>query len=197
MEKPNPCIAQGSEEDEDTLSLSDLSMYYDQNVEYHVEDPSMSDEQDFEFSSEMMISSTDSLNHVIFCGKILYVSPEKIQILESMNQRRGIHSGVRIEGKVSIMASKRKSRWYLFMFGFGSSKFPKEMQIKDLRRRKTSRLSKCNNYTNCDGYVGRRGMGKSQGLIRFLQCGGGINDSNNEIGDSPSRNIWQKSWMSS
>ncbi|KAI3751430.1 hypothetical protein L2E82_22516 [Cichorium intybus] len=180
MEKPNPFAAQRSdEEDEDTMSLSDFSLYCDQNVESWVEEPSMSDddEQGFEFSSEMLINSHDSSNPIVFCGKYVHISHENIQKFESKMQR-SMHPRMNVERKVSILASKRKSRWYVFMFGFGSRRFPTEMHIKDLRKRQTYVPPKCNytiSFDECD----RHGMGKSRGLMRFLGCVGGSNHNNN------------------
>ncbi|GJZ05032.1 hypothetical protein Tco_0538307 [Tanacetum coccineum] len=153
MEMPGPFVNEVSyEEDEDTLSLSDLSMYYDHKVEYQTEKPSATDgdDQDFEFSSEMMIKSHDSLNPIVFCGKIIRYSPHSTQ-----------KPGTIVQRKVSIFGSKKKSiRWYFYMFGFGSSRFTEDLHIEDLRKRRTFIPSKCND----------RGMGKSRCFVRPMRC---------------------------
>ena len=176
------------EEDEDTLSLSDLSMYDDHSVEYQTEKPSATDEddQDFEFSSEMMITSHNSLNPIVFCGKVIRYSPHSMQKPGSKKKQRGCMSrGTMVQRKVSIFGSKKKSvRWYVYMFGFGSSRFTEDLHIKDLRKRRAFIPSKCNDYNKCND----RGTGKSQRFIRFLGCVGGINNINYECGhDSPSK----------
>ncbi|CAI9302850.1 unnamed protein product [Lactuca saligna] len=171
MEKCDPSALQRSgEEDEDTMSLSDFSIYCDENVESWIEGPSMSDqdEQDFEFSSEIGITSHDLTNPIIFCGKIVHVSSKNIQ--ENENKKPlDMHHGGSMERKVSILTSKSKSRWYVFMFGFGSLRFPTEMHISDLRKRKICVPTKRNdNYKFNKGDP--NGIGKSRGLIRFLGC---------------------------
>ncbi|KAI3758053.1 hypothetical protein L6452_05600 [Arctium lappa] len=174
MENPDPFTTQytNDDKDEDTLSLSDIPMYCDQTIEFQVEDQSMNDdyEQDFEFSSEMMTPCHDSSNPVVFCGKVIQVSSPNIQILRSKKQHRHCNRPrTCILRKVSILVSKTKSRWYLFMFGFGSSRFPKEMHIRDLRKRQTSVRSKFDSH----------GI-QSQGLIWFLGCGGGGDNSEDD-----------------
>ncbi|KAL4556802.1 hypothetical protein LXL04_034964 [Taraxacum kok-saghyz] len=178
MEKCDPSTIQSSgEEEDDAMSLSDYSIYCDQNAENQIEDPSVSDddEQDFEFSSEIEITSHDLTNPIIFCGKIVHVSSKNIQEIQ-IKKPGYMHHGTSMERKVSILSSKTKSRWYLFMFGFGSRRFPTEMHIRDLRKRQIYFLSKSNNNFNFDKYD-PNAMGKSSRLIKFLGCCGGTNNT--------------------
>ncbi|GJZ84077.1 hypothetical protein Tco_0649416 [Tanacetum coccineum] len=169
-------ICHSNEDDEDTLSLSDLPMYGDQNLKFWVEDRSMSSydtEQDFEFSSEMTITSHDSWKPIVFCGKIIHVSSQNVEKFESKKKQQKCYkhtADTNVVRKVSILASKTKSRWYLFMIGFGSSRLiPKEMHINDLRKRRTSHQKKCNDYCyECD-----TSRMRSRGFLKFFGCGGG------------------------
>ncbi|KAI3758052.1 hypothetical protein L6452_05599 [Arctium lappa] len=175
MEKLNPLLTHecSKEEDEDdTLSLSDLPMYCDHNIEFWVEDSNMiSNDQDFEFLSEMMITSSHqtSSKPIVFCGKIIHVSPQKIE--SKKQQIRCIGTNVGRKVKVSVLNPATKSRWFLFMIG---SRFPvKKMHIGDLRKRRSSgRRRKSNNgYSSSDEGDNRRR--RFRGFLRFFGCGGG------------------------
>ncbi|KAI3705186.1 hypothetical protein L1987_75420 [Smallanthus sonchifolius] len=202
----NPPTQDSNHEDEviDMLSLSDL-MIYDNNGGPHDlyrlndENPSEFDDQ-FEFSSELLKTSVIN-NSVVFCGKIIpykesnIASPNtyKLESKTSHKQRwrfvrvfkkskSNIHSetlDLKFEvpiRRVSILASASKPRWYLLMFGFGSSSFSSQMHIRDLKKRRTS-----------VGAKDHRRDGKKSGgigswrLVKFLGCGGGGGDDHHPI----------------
>nr|GEU59920.1 hypothetical protein [Tanacetum cinerariifolium] len=184
MDKSSPlAICHSNEDDEDTLSLSDLPIYGDQNLKFWVEDTSTSSydtEQDFEFSSEMMITSHDSSKPIVFCGKIIHVSSQNIENFESKKKKKQKcykhTANTNVVRKVSMLASKTKSRWYLIMIGFGSSRIPKEMHINDLRKRGTSQEKKCNDYCDeCD-----TSRMRTRGFLKFFGCGGGCSGTKDD-----------------
>ncbi|KAI3808996.1 hypothetical protein L1987_24960 [Smallanthus sonchifolius] len=185
----------------DTLSLSDLMIYDNNGGPqdfYRLNDqnPSEFDDQ-FEFSSELLKTSVIN-NSVVFCGKIIpykehIASPNtyKLESKTSHKQRwrfvrvfkksskskSNIHSetlDLKFEvpiRRVSNLASASKPRWYLLMFGFGSSSFSAHMHIRDLKKRQTSVGAK-------DRRDGKRSGGNGGGigswrLLKFLGCGGG------------------------
>ncbi|KAL7614938.1 hypothetical protein Lser_V15G08639 [Lactuca serriola] len=158
--------------------------------------PNLDDDADqFEFSSELLMTSVSS--NVVFCGKIIpYKEPSVSQNThkpESKKQQKQHKqrwrlvtffkkpgkSKANIESKkldlkydvpirrVSILASATKPRWYLLMFGVGSSRFPAQMHIRDLKKRQTSMSIK-----DVDNKIRGGGIG-SWRLVRFLGCGGG------------------------
>ncbi|KAK9913283.1 hypothetical protein M0R45_037105 [Rubus argutus] len=85
-------------------------------------------------------------------------------------------------GKVSILSSNRsKSKWYLFMFGM--TKFPTEMELRDIKsrqcRRSPSTMFGSNNSEAGDEVTGKGNKGISNnssrtkglwGLLRNLGC---------------------------
>ncbi|KAI3761778.1 hypothetical protein L1987_52200 [Smallanthus sonchifolius] len=163
MDKPNPSTKSNSneEDEEDTLSLSGLFMYSDKNIEFWVENRSTSHEfeQDFEFSSEMMLTSHDSSNPVVFCGNVIQVSPQNIKKQQKRHEMR--------------LASKTKSRWYVLMFGFGPNRYPRKMHIRDLKERQTSVKRACGDRCRVCEERDEGGRMRTRGFIRFLGCGGG------------------------
>ncbi|KAI3721372.1 hypothetical protein L2E82_32382 [Cichorium intybus] len=82
----------------------------------------------------------------------------------------------------SKVASKSKSRWQVFMFGFGSGKFPTKMDLSDLKSRQlrhesTTRMD-FSDMTKSrephDQSVGQRSEKKAWWrLVDILGCGGG------------------------
>ncbi|PWA95995.1 hypothetical protein CTI12_AA029590 [Artemisia annua] len=89
---------------------------------------------------------------------------------------------------LSVMASKSKSRWQVFLSGFGSSKFPTKMDLDDIK----SRQLRSESTTNTSQHVnvervskeeasgGRRtsGMKVWWRLVDVLGCGGGYEKDN-------------------
>lgn len=177
---------------------------------YRVDDqnPNLdTDDHEFEFSSELLKTSVSS--SVVFCGKIIpYKEPGVSENTHKQDQRkkqhkrrywrlvpffkksRNLDSSEKLDLKyevpirrVSILASATKPRWYLFMFGFGSSRFPVKMHIRDLKKRQTSmgtRSGGGNKISDGTGGCGRGddGSGSAAGigswsLARLLGCGGG------------------------
>lgn len=170
----------------------------DQNLSFH-------DEDKFEFSSEFLKTSVN--NNIVFCGKIIpYKEPSVYQntqkpenkkqhkhhkqrwwFVRYFKKSRRSKSNIDSEKldlkyevpirRVSILASSTKPRWYLLMFGLGSSSFPGQMHIRDLKKRQTSMGSKDSKdnktITSNGGGIG------SWRLVKFLGCGGGGGDGDN------------------
>ncbi|KAK1409551.1 hypothetical protein QVD17_36077 [Tagetes erecta] len=90
---------------------------------------------------------------------------------------------------LSVMASKSKSRWQVFMFGFGSGKFPTKMDLVDIKTRqlRTKEVQNVDNINNngvCrDINDGRMMSGKKVWwrLVDVLGCGGGYDQRNNMV----------------
>ncbi|KAI3799746.1 hypothetical protein L1987_35047 [Smallanthus sonchifolius] len=177
----------------DTLSLSDFLIYeYDNNGDpqefYKLDNIDNLDDQ-FEFSSDLLKTSVN--NSVVFCGNIIpYKEPtisqnslklESKKLQKSHKHRwrlvRFLKRSSRSESKVdqtkrvSILASETKPRWYLFMFGFGSSSFTAQLQVRDLKKRQTSMGTKDRSDSKIGG--GKGGGTGYWRLVKLLGCGGG------------------------
>ncbi|KAF5454747.1 hypothetical protein F2P56_024391 [Juglans regia] len=73
-------------------------------------------------------------------------------------------------GKVSMLASSSKSRWYLFMFGM--TRFPTEMELKDMKMRQSRmrRQSSMFRSVQCDEMIkGNEDRSRGKGLWRLLR----------------------------
>ncbi|KAI3520091.1 hypothetical protein L1887_09315 [Cichorium endivia] len=182
----------------DTLSLSDLLI--DTQDFYRVEDPNpnLDIDEEFEFSSELL--KTSVAHSVVFCGKVIpykesSVSQNTYKLERKKQQKhhkrkwrfftffnKPSKSKANLDSKkldlkyeapirrVSILASATKPRWYLLMFGVGSSRFPAQMHIRDLKKRQTSMGTKAVKDNKISG-SNNGGIG-SWRLVRFLGCGG-------------------------
>ncbi|KAI3799743.1 hypothetical protein L1987_35044 [Smallanthus sonchifolius] len=82
---------------------------------------------------------------------------------------------------VSVMASKSKSRWQVFMSGFGSGKFPTKMDWLDIKTRQLRSRSATKESQNVDHVGGEDSGGRRVSdrkkvwwrLVDVLGCGGG------------------------
>ncbi|CAL0300638.1 unnamed protein product [Lupinus luteus] len=153
------------DDEEETLSLSDLPIYSDahsissaqwshdnSNKEEGQNSQNGEDYDDFfEFFSEELTTSThnETAENIIFCGKLIPIfkdlpSHEKGKKLESKNN---IQKKVTKEAKsytseyssssrkVSLVRLTSKSRWFLFMFGMSRFSSNTEMELEDIRSR--------------------------------------------------------------
>lgn len=82
---------------------------------------------------------------------------------------------------LSVMASKSKSRWQVFMSGFGSGKFPTKMDLVDIKTRQLQ----AQEVKNVDGVCREEGGGRMMNgkkvwwrLVDVLGCGGGYERNN-------------------
>ncbi|KAI4351349.1 hypothetical protein L6164_005723 [Bauhinia variegata] len=123
----------------------------------------------FEFFSEDFTASTrgNTEKDIIFCGKIIpfreppQFLPQKGKNFQSNSQKgvvlssksarnydSGSIKGQQVKGSkdlmcgyptenVSLLRSTTKSKWYLFMFGMSS--LPTQMELRDIRRRQSRR----------------------------------------------------------
>ncbi|KAG6647325.1 hypothetical protein I3843_07G070000 [Carya illinoinensis] len=73
-------------------------------------------------------------------------------------------------GKVSMLASSSKSRWYLFMFGM--TRFPTEMELRDMKMRQSRMRSQSSMFRSvqCDEMIkGNENRSRGKGLWRLLR----------------------------
>ncbi|XP_059627168.1 uncharacterized protein LOC132269961 [Cornus florida] len=150
-----------------------------------------------EWNTTTEAATTYPPRNIIFCGKLIpykeSVSCDKSRELEENRQqkheKRGLFRwnsssftkpktsksgksddkcGFKVQ-KVKLVTSPSKSRWYLFMFGL--ARFPTEMELKDLKRRR-------NRQAGATLFRSDGGGDKSRekgwwGLVRALGCGSG------------------------
>ncbi|KAH1139383.1 hypothetical protein GLYMA_10G213000v4 [Glycine max] len=155
-------------EEEETLSLSDLPIYSGASIsarwggDFSKEDGKnfVDDDDDnlFEFfSEEFTASSTNyaTAENIIFCGKLIPfkdINPPRgdqsnINVQKGITKRssKGSKSSFAASdysssvGKVSLVRSPTKSRWFLFMFGMSKLSITTEMELKDIRNRQSRR----------------------------------------------------------
>uniref|UniRef100_A0A2N9EVY6 Uncharacterized protein n=1 Tax=Fagus sylvatica TaxID=28930 RepID=A0A2N9EVY6_FAGSY len=174
-------------EAEETLSLCDLPIYSDASNwdDYSKEDQSLSssdnNDEFFEFFSEELTASTCSTTtiqnkNIIFCGKLIPYKelPEKSQNQETNNVNTNKTTPRKV-GKVTMLASPTKSRWYLYMFGM--TRFPTEMELRDIKTRQSRikspsmmfRSVECDDMVKGNEDESRRGNGMWR-LLRILGC---------------------------
>lgn len=85
---------------------------------------------------------------------------------------------------LSVMASKSKSRWQVFMSGFGSGRFPAKMDMVDIKTRQlrtqsTAKVSGSDDRVCTEDRGGQRVKKKVWWrLVDVLGCGGGSERNN-------------------
>ncbi|CAL0333409.1 unnamed protein product [Lupinus luteus] len=152
------------ENQDETLSLCDLPTYSSDSAQwddyFSIERQSSTQSNDdnddfFEFLSEEFTtpSHETTAKNIIFCGKLISLKEPPQQHRNDQNSDVHLpcdkekHIMLRTSGsknnnlcdyasikKVSLMRSKTKSRWNLFMFRFGVST---EMDLSDIRSRQS------------------------------------------------------------
>ncbi|CAJ1976784.1 unnamed protein product [Sphenostylis stenocarpa] len=154
------------EEEEETLSLCDLPIYSGSinsakwDGDFSKEDEkSFGDDDDnlFEFFSEEFTTSSKSAvaENIIFCGKLIPFKDIPPRVDESHSTARGnVQKGIAKRGlkgsksfacdytsmgKVSLVRSTTKSRWFLFMFGMSKLSSTTEMELRDIKSRQSRR----------------------------------------------------------
>ena len=72
-------------------------------------------------------------------------------------------------GKVTMLTSRTKSRWYLFMFGM--TRFPTEMELRDIKLRQSRKKSPSMMFRSveCDNMVKSNERSRRKGLWRLLK----------------------------
>ncbi|KAI3799745.1 hypothetical protein L1987_35046 [Smallanthus sonchifolius] len=185
---------------EDTISLSDLQFEDDnigsETVSKGNQSSTFSFDQDFLgfFSEEWSRYSTSS-EDIIFCGKIVSskqsvsrdrkpeTSSETTQLFRSNSDSFRI---MKTDSRQSTPRSKSlpnrlpsssscKSKWKVFMFGFGSGKFPTTMDMSDIKSRQLRRQSEVSVDDGKEVSVGWRSGKKGRWwlLVDVLGCSGG------------------------
>ncbi|KAJ7975101.1 Protein unc-13 4B like [Quillaja saponaria] len=115
------------------------------------DDNNNNNDEFFEFFSEDFTASTRSTStnkNIIFCGKLIPQKEHPPMETNNMKQqfsgnniKKGVSQSTRkldfSVGKVSVLKSSTKSRWYLFLFGM--SKFPTEMELRNMKSRQSRR----------------------------------------------------------
>ncbi|KAI3748643.1 hypothetical protein L6452_11882 [Arctium lappa] len=190
------------DDSEDTLSLCDLlieDLEEDQlssKPNSSSSSSSSSSEQDFlGFFTEEWVRNTNSYENIIFCGKI--VSSTRL-IAGDKNQETKIsqihppfrsnsdsfrYMRLKTASKPSTSRSKSlpnrsasspicKSRWLVFMFGSGSSKFPTMIDVSDIKSRQVRRQNTMGTPSVSGGgrTIGSKGWWR---FVDVLGCGGG------------------------
>ncbi|OIT20174.1 hypothetical protein A4A49_64820 [Nicotiana attenuata] len=183
------------EKKEETLSLSDLSIYNDNDSEewekYYDSNSNSSststsssfsvDEDLFEFNTEEW-NKNNAFAHnppenILFCGKLI---PYRINpMLENTKNKEAKTK----RGSI-LPRGKSSSRWYIFLFGFPTH----EMELKDLKNRQSRKVNIAssspssallcpfkNDEENVRDKLYGRGKEKKKGmwgLIKALNCSG-------------------------
>ncbi|KAJ0470527.1 hypothetical protein HanRHA438_Chr14g0674481 [Helianthus annuus] len=180
-----------NDEEHDTLSLSDL----------HVDEDTIgSEEVTTTFYQDFFGVSSEEWTHEV-SNKNSHVkqpicddtdkSPETYPVFRSnsgsfryMRFKIGSRTGSWRSRSLSVMASRSKSRWQVFMSGFGSGKFPTKMDLIDiktrqLRSKSTAKVSQHVDHVGTDDSGGRR-VRKTVWwrLVDVLGCGGGYEKNN-------------------
>nr|GEV27804.1 hypothetical protein [Tanacetum cinerariifolium] len=187
-------------DEDDTLSLSDLHIEEDTtnlqegSIANTTTSSSFSSslssyEHDFlgffseEWSRDQ--SCNTSPENIIFCGKQFSSKPSVARHNTSQLFRSNYDSfrfmSMKNGSRPSTPRSKSlptrltpssscKSKWHVFMFGFGSGKFPTTMDMSDIKNRQLRRL-----IDDCEEKSGVRRSGNNRWwrLVDVLGCGGG------------------------
>ncbi|PWA95998.1 hypothetical protein CTI12_AA029620 [Artemisia annua] len=167
-------------DEDDTLSLSDLRIE---------DDTTNSQEQDFlgffseEWSRDQ--SCNTSPENIIFCGKQFSskssVARDKTSQLFRSNydsfrfmsmKNRSRPSTPRCKSLPTRLtpSSSCKSKWHVFMFGFGSGKFPTTMDMSDIKNRQLRRSIDDGEEESGVRRSGNKGWWR---LVDVLGCGTG------------------------
>ena len=192
---------------EDTLSFCDLPIYSSDSSQctdgFPKEDgESLSsgnndgdgDGYDFEFFSEEFTASTpanEEKKSIIFCGKIIpykedsqkawkFKGSPKLQ-RKAENDSTFPYSLKKTKpysaGKVSLTRHGTKSRWFLFMFGI--SRLPTEMELGDIRSRHNRKVKAAKMFPVAEQgeAVKSRGKKNGRGWERVLRLLGAVRKS--------------------
>ncbi|KAJ0909190.1 hypothetical protein HanRHA438_Chr07g0318801 [Helianthus annuus] len=187
------------EDIEDTISLSGLQLEED-NISSSSSSSRSSFEQEFSgfFSEEWSHehSYTTSPENIIFCGKIISSKPSvnsQVQKARTSALFRSSSDSFRFMKTASWQSTPRskslpnrlpsssscKSKWQVFIFGFGSGKFPTTMDISDIKSRQIRRQSTVVVGDGKEESGGRRSGKKSWWrLVEVLGCSGGYERDN-------------------
>ncbi|KAF5770790.1 hypothetical protein HanXRQr2_Chr14g0663351 [Helianthus annuus] len=168
----------------DTISLSDLQ-FEDDNIDSSSSSsssPSSFDQDFLGFFSEKP-SPNPSPENIIFCGKIVSskqpVSKDTTLMFRSTSDSFRFMKTVSKQSttrskSVPSLSSSRKSKWHVFMFGFGSGKFPSTMDMSDIKGRQLRRQSTATVEDDKEESVGRRSGKKGWWvLVDVLGCSSG------------------------
>ncbi|MFS8012551.1 hypothetical protein Hanom_Chr14g01322211 [Helianthus anomalus] len=169
----------------DKISLSDLQ-FEDDNIDSSSSSSSSSPssfDQDFLGFFSDKPSPNPSPEKIIFCGKIVSSKPpvfkdttlmfrptsDSIRFMKTVSRQSTTRSK-----SVPSLSSSRKSKWHVFMFGFGSGMFPSTMDMSDIKGRQLRRQSTVPVDDGKEENVGQRSGKKGWWvLVDVLGCSSG------------------------
>ncbi|GKC86305.1 hypothetical protein Tco_1142022 [Tanacetum coccineum] len=180
---------------EQRLSFSDLQLFANDDENQNPVSSSPYNSSHFNqdnflgFFIEESLSFDTPKSGIIFCGKVIDTSTDaqnpnpKMKASSKKNNNVGglarssdisrsnsFHAFIK-NGQVSKLASSSKSRWQVFV---GSDRYPKKMELSDIRSRQRRRSHGSEIKDKRDGQW-------FSGLIRVLGCNGGFNYDENEM----------------
>ncbi|KAJ9539947.1 hypothetical protein OSB04_026453 [Centaurea solstitialis] len=95
-------------------------------------------------------------------------SVSKFDIAVSGRKKHDCYKDGVLGERTSKLACSSKSRWQVFLFGSGSGRFPRNMELSDIKSRQLRQIPST--------LPTEKGGGKRlTWLIRVLGCGGGFN----------------------